>query len=73
MKTEYGVMDNDGQLFGLPARTFVSQEAAAGTLRYLESRRDAMRDNDVEQWLLEKDRTYTIVRRQVGAWEAVDT
>lgn len=42
MVTEYGIVDQDGKLFGLPARTFTSREAANEVLEHIRERREEM-------------------------------
>lgn len=95
---EFGIVDQDGVLFGLPARTFTSYDAARDVMTHLQARRLEMeveagraqanldsvllkdkltvehRDNleeVVRRWKLEQPRSYSIVVRDVGRWEAV--
>lgn len=91
MTIEFGIIDDQGVLFGLPARTFESIEAAKNIFDFLVQRRADMKRaaNDaqtelqlgvkeadrhrlqdvVEVWAREKDRRFTIVRREVSDWE----
>lgn len=40
---EFAIIDNDGQLFGLPAKTFTSLEAAEAAMKFLDDRRAEMK------------------------------
>lgn len=97
MKVEFAITDNDGKLFGLPARLFNSHEGADDLLTYLGERRTEMEleankardlltgpfqtnvtgnykqalEDQVTRWDAEKTRSYRIVQRPVGEWEAV--
>lgn len=98
MKDEFAIVDNNGVFFGLPAKTFVSQQAAQDVLDYLGKRRDEMHqealqaesqlrgpfkrkniaeahardlEEAVARWKAEEPRSYRIVVRPVGEWEAV--
>lgn len=98
MKDEYAIVDNAGVFFGLPAKTFTSQEAAQAVLDYIGRRRDEMHqealsaesqltgvfqrknltedhrralEETVARWKAEEPRSYSIVVRPVGEWEAV--
>ncbi len=41
---EFAIIDNDGKLFGLPAKTFTSRTAAHEAMHYLMQRRKEMKD-----------------------------
>lgn len=101
MQYEYAVIDEHGQLMGMPARTYGNVTAAQSVLDMLNERIEAMRQaaekarralegdapalgvetlsaNDramcremVETYEANKDNSYRVMRRQVGAWEAV--
>lgn len=100
MQYEYAVIDDQGQLMGMPTKTYETERAANSVRKILVDRHaalakaadsaqtalDANDDYDedkveltssekamfremIETWDANKDRTYTVMARQVSAWE----